>query len=117
MRRLLPALLTVSFLYEPALAAEADPPKEPGNKLDLSEGQRIYQSACARCHDEGKDGAPKISQPSAWRKSSISSFSLMEDHVKNGFLMMPAEGQHSSLSETDLANATYYVMHRVRIRP
>jgi cytochrome c5 len=40
----------------------------------------------------------------------------MQDHAKNGFLTMPAEGQNSGLQELDLANAVYYITHRLRIR-
>ncbi len=37
----------------------------------------------------------------------------MQVHAKKGFLNMPAKGEHSALTEQDLANATFYILSRL----
>ena len=84
-----------------------------GQKLDRQKGKRIYQAHCARCHDAGRNSAPKVSVPKAWNPSSVKSFSTMEDHAKNGFLGMPAQGRNSPLTDQDMANAVFYILDRI----
>ena len=113
-----PMLALLLWLFMGAAGAvEQSPNVYPGQELDLDKGEQVYRSACARCHDKGQDHAPKLSNPKAWKQSSIRSFSTMEEHVKNGFLMMPAEGKHSTLTDEDLANAVYYITNRLQRRP
>jgi cytochrome c5 len=97
-------------------AAEPPTKLDPGQHLDLRQGKQVYKAACARCHDKGSDGAPKLSNPKAWNQASVHSFSAMEDHAKRGFLNMPAEGEHSVLKDEDLANATFYILSRLEKR-
>lgn len=69
--------------------------------------------ACARCHDTGYERAPKLSDSKAWNGAAVQSFSTMESHAKNGFLMMPAEGRNSPLTDQGLANAVFYIIDQL----
>ncbi len=37
-------------------------------RLNLTEGQKIYQQSCQSCHETGKDGAPKFGDTKTWDK-------------------------------------------------
>ncbi|WP_228720045.1 c-type cytochrome [Methylococcus geothermalis] len=102
------ALLTAS-------AALGEEPSAPvtGDKLDAKHGAKVYRSACAGCHDKGKEGAPRLDQPGSWKSRSFESFSVMENHARGGFLKMPPKGRRPLLSDRDVADAVFYMTQRL----
>ena len=76
----------------------------------LQLGQATYQDACARCHDEGSEGAPAIGDRVSWSgRSSLWSATLIV-HAQNGYLGMPAKGGCAALSEHEVASAGEYML-------
>lgn len=100
---------------EPTLTSTA-PDLDTGNKLDLREGLRVYKASCAECHATGKGGAPRLRDAGAWRERSFQSFSVMQRHAENGFLLMPPKGKHPALTGQDVANAVFYMEDRIAER-
>jgi cytochrome c5 len=87
-----------------------------GNKLDMRQGLKVYKSACAQCHATGKNGAPRLHDKEAWKDRSFQSFSVMENHAKNGFLMMPPRGKRPALTDQEMANAVFYMTEQIKAR-
>ncbi|CAI8847227.1 c-type cytochrome [Methylococcus capsulatus] len=84
-----------------------------GDELDARHGAKVYRSACAGCHDHGKDGAPRLDRPESWKSRSFESFSVMENHARGGFLKMPPKGRRPLLSDRDVADAVFYMTQRL----
>ena len=76
----------------------------------LQLGQDTYLEACAQCHDEGSDGAPKIGDHATWSERSPLWSAILIVHAQNGYLGMPAKGGCSALSEHQVAAAGEYML-------
>lgn len=96
----------------PMTAALSVPPNkvEPGRKLDLQNGKEVYESSCARCHDSGVDGAPKLRDGKDWEQRAVQWFSVLKTHAGKGFLKMPAKGQKPILTDDDVSDAVFYML-------
>ena len=77
----------------------------------LQLGQDTYQGNCARCHDEGNDGAPAIGDRDAWSSRSPLWSAVLIVHAQNGYLGMPAKGGCAELSEHQVAAAGDYMLN------
>lgn len=97
-----------------AQTAEAQERAEPvnGDHLDFKNGLKVYRSVCAACHDSGKHGAPKL-QDDGWAKRSFEWFSVMNKHANQGFLDMPAKGNHPTLTDQEVKDAVFYMMETI----
>lgn len=87
---------------------------DPGTKLDAEHGRAVYQSSCAHCHDAGLAGAPALQDETAWSERSFQWFSVLKAHATKGFLKMPAQGQKTTLSDQDMADAVFYMMEALK---
>lgn len=76
----------------------------------LSLGRDTYIAACAACHDEGRDGAPRLGDSAAWSVRSSLWESILVEHAENGYLQMPAKGGHTELSDEAVAAAVEYLV-------
>ena len=80
----------------------------------LLAGQTIYQNECALCHDEGEEGAPRLSKKSQWTKRSAKGLDTLIKHAINGFDgrdgEMPARGGTESLTDEEVTNAVKYML-------
>lgn len=63
-------------------------------------GKDIYNENCAICHDEGKEGAPKIGDKAAWKPLIEQNMDVLyqktlssEDHPKNGGCKLCSTGE------------------------
>ena len=84
----------------------------PGDWQDdyYAHGKKVYDDACANCHDEGKDGAPVIGDRQAWSDRSPLWSAVLLEHAKAGWLQMPSKGGHSELSDQDVEVAGEYLL-------
>ena len=73
-------------------------------------GKKVYDDACASCHDEGKDGAPVIGDRQAWSDHSPLWSAVLLEHAKAGWLQMPTKGGHPELSDQDVEAAGEYLL-------
>ena len=73
-------------------------------------GEQAYEQACARCHDEGTDGAPVTGDSDAWAGRSMLWEAVLFEHAKEGYLEMPAKGGDESLDDTTVERAAEYML-------
>lgn len=83
----------------------------------LTQGRVVYHYNCAVCHDNGRDGAPRIGDTEAWKKRSPEWLPLLVDHAREGFLQMPRRGGARGLTEEDLRAAIVYMLSWSRVYP
>jgi cytochrome c5 len=95
-------------------AARADTGRPGVNTLH---GMRIYNRVCKECHDEGKNGAPRLDDLSAWRKRIWQGEEVLDHHAIEGYLKMPAKGGHSELSNQDVIDAVHFMIIMLRDEP
>lgn len=86
---------------EPAVAALSD--------SDLSPAQ-AYDRYCARCHDQGVNGAPRTGDRSAWAGRSWLWEAVLFEHAKSGNLDMPARGGNQGLADATVTKAAEYML-------
>ncbi len=77
----------------------------------LALGQETYVTACASCHDEGKDGAPVKGDRETWSNRSPLWSAVLLEHAKDGYLQMPAKGGQNKLSDRAVEAAGEYMLN------
>lgn len=77
----------------------------------MEDGQQVYAAACARCHDTGAGGAPVTQQPGDWPGRSALWEAVLFEHVKQGYLSMPARGGEPGLTDYDVEVAAEYMLN------
>jgi cytochrome c5 len=118
---LLAALLTVStagWTQNQAAAETASTTPSTAEDYELVSwrdrylelGRDVYQWACAACHAEGLDGAPRTGDRAAWSDRSELWSAVLLEHAKQGYLEMPAKGGHPYLSERAVQAAAEYML-------
>lgn len=73
-------------------------------------GEQAYEQACAGCHEEGLDGAPRSGDPEAWADRSMLWEAVLFEHANKGYLAMPAKGGDQSLDDATVARAAEYML-------
>ena len=73
-------------------------------------GKQAYEQACASCHDEGVDGAPKTGDRDAWADRSWLWEAVLFEHAKSGYMTMPAKGGSESLDDATVSRAAEYML-------
>jgi cytochrome c5 len=91
----------------PATSVTIPPP--PDATVQVS-GKQAYDRACARCHDEGVDGAPKTGDREAWADRSWLWEAVLFEHAKSGYMTMPAKGGEETLDDTIVEMAAEYML-------
>jgi cytochrome c5 len=76
----------------------------------LALGRETYEEICARCHDEGVDGAPVIGNRETWSDRSQLWSVVLTEHAKAGYLEMPARGGVGELTDEEIEAAGEYML-------
>jgi cytochrome c5 len=76
-------------------------------------GKQTYTTTCATCHDAGVAGAPKISDPRAWKARIAQGKQTLYQHAMNGLGAMPPKGGDPSLSNAQVQAAVDYMVAQV----
>lgn len=76
----------------------------------LAIGKETYEWACAACHDEGGDSAPRRGERDSWSDRSPLWSAVLLEHAKQGYLEMPAKGGHPYLSDRAVQAAGEYML-------
>jgi cytochrome c5 len=90
-------------------AASSAPQVAFGGSTD---GQMIYNQACASCHESGAAGAPML-QASDWTDRLPKGRETLVSHAINGFNAMPAKGGRMDLSDEQVAASVDYMVAQV----
>ena len=73
-------------------------------------GKEAYDAVCARCHDDGVDGAPRIGDREAWADRSQLWEAVLFEHARDGYLSMPARGGEESFDDATVEKAAEYML-------
>ena len=118
MLRILTTLAALSLLagcqQDPADGASSPAPVAAAateETVQLS-GKEAYDRACAGCHEEGVDGAPRTGDREAWADRSWLWEAVLFEHAKAGYMEMPAKGGDASLDDADVEKAAEYMLSR-----
>lgn len=84
------------------------------SNADYQRGMHIYNAFCSECHDEGKNGAPRLEDVDDWDLRAMRWSSVLKSHATEGFADMPSKGGHPELSEQNISDALYYMEIKVR---
>ncbi len=80
----------------------------------LIAGQKVYETECSLCHDEGEEGAPRLSKKETWEKREAKGLATLLDHAINGYDgpngEMPARGGTPTLTDEEVTNAVKYML-------
>jgi len=80
----------------------------------LLTGREIYMNECSGCHDEGEEGAPRLSRKSEWDTRLEQGHDVLLDHAINGFQgpdgRMPPRGGTPSLTDEEVTFAVNYML-------
>ncbi len=124
MRRLLylPVIALAAFGCERATESAGDEPAaaapaEPVEEIRTFSGADAYELACARCHEEGLNGAPKTGDPEAWAGRSWLWEAVLFEHAKKGYNEMPPKGGYESLSDDLVEKAAEYMLSQTTKAP
>lgn len=96
-------LLTVLQLATAATSVAADP----------EAGKSTYESACASCHDGGKDNAPGLNDAAAWKPRLAQPRALLDERAVDGYKNMPAKGGKWWLFRSDVIAAVDYMLTQI----
>ena len=98
-RRIAAFALTGLLLACDSAEQEARQPCLEADTTATTSGEQAYVQACAHCHDDGVDGAPKLGDADAWAGRSWLWEAVLFEHATKGYLDMPAKGGDESLDD------------------
>jgi len=107
----------VKILSEPTISAEEVAAADDtlvkaasGNE----KGAKVYNGACAACHNLGVAGAPKLDDKATWKTRLLLGEATLIKHAIEGFQgdagMMPPKGGRMDLSDEDVAAAVRFML-------
>jgi cytochrome c5 len=73
-------------------------------------GEAVVKARCVECHGEGKMGAPKVGDRSAWIPRLQQGFDSLVRSAINGHGAMPPRGGMASLTDNEVRNAIAYMV-------
>lgn len=81
----------------------------------VSRGAEIYHQVCARCHDHGEQGAPKLSDTKSWSTRIRQGTRELVKNTVIGKSNMPLWGGDSRLSRNQLKDAIHFMIHEASL--
>jgi len=99
-------------------AATTEAKAETG--ADLANGKAVYDKACVACHMTGIAGAAAITDKARWTKVASKGLDVLAKNALNGYTgdfgVMPAKGACADCSDTDIFDATAYILHEAGVK-
>ncbi len=75
-------------------------------------GEQIVQAQCAKCHQSGEGGAPKIGDRAAWIPRAAQGLDAVVRSAIKGHGGMPARGGMPDLTDAEMRRATIYMLNQ-----
>jgi len=92
-----------------------------GRESVLAEGEAVYRRVCARCHDKGISGAPKLGDREAWKVRIPTGIDTMVRNAIEGYQgnqgVHPPRGGDRNLSDTQIEAAVRYMVEQCKGDP
>lgn len=85
---------------------------EPASAEDLAterSGEQVVKAQCAKCHEEGVGGAPKIGDLPAWVQRMKHGLPYLISSATRGHGGMPPRGGEANLTDVELRSAILYM--------
>lgn len=74
-------------------------------------GQQVVQEQCSKCHETGKNGAPRIGDRAAWIPRLNHGLDTTVRSAINGHGGMPPRGGKANLTDRELRSAVIYMFN------
>ena len=85
---------------------------EPTSKLAVQRsGGAVVQAYCAKCHQTGAEGAPRIGDRAAWIPRLKQGFEVLVGSAIKGHGPMPSRGDVANLTDTEIRAAIAYMIN------
>ena len=87
---------------------------EPTSKLASAvqrSGGEVVQTYCAKCHQTGAEGAPRIGDRAAWIPRLKQGFEFLVGSAIKGHGPMPSRGDAANLTDTEIRAAIAYMIN------
>lgn len=87
---------------------------EPAGKLASAvqrSGGEVVQAHCAKCHQTGAGGAPRIGDRAAWIPRLKQGFEVVVRSAIKGHGPMPSRGDVASLNDSEIRDAIAYMIN------
>lgn len=99
----------------PGNQANPDPAAVPAaaNKVSADAGKKLYDTACAACHNTGAAGAPKVGDKAAWAPRLKKGADTLHTNAIKGIGAMPPKGG-SSAPDAEIKAAVDYMIGTVK---
>ena len=75
-------------------------------------GKQIVEARCAKCHEKGTGGAPKIGDREAWVPRIKDGYDATVRSAINGHGGMPARGGMPNLTDAEMKDAITYMINK-----
>jgi cytochrome c5 len=85
-------------------------PRDPALALGRN-GEELVRQQCAKCHQDGLNGAPKIGDRAAWTPRMSKGIDELVKSAVHGHGAMPARGGIADLSEREIQSAVVYMFN------
>ena len=85
---------------------------EPASARDMAVergGEQVVKTQCAKCHQKGEGGAPRIGDHAAWRPRLTQGVDALVLSAIRGHGGMPPRGDKADLTDAELRNAILYM--------
>ena len=85
---------------------------EPASVKDMAaerSGAQVVKAQCAKCHQEGVGGAPKIGDRDAWRPRLTQGIDILVRSAVRGHGGMPPRGDKADLTDAEIRSAVLYM--------
>ena len=79
----------------------------------LRTGKQVVQEQCYKCHQTGKNGAPRIGDNLAWIPRLKNGIDLTVNSAIHGHGGMPPRGERADLTDVEIRAAIIYMYHPV----
>lgn len=104
----------VSFMVSRGYSRDPDKPYSSPKTLS---GEQVVQSRCQECHTDGKMGAPRMGDFSAWEPRLKKGISTLLDSAIKGHGSMPSRGGMGSLSDAEMRSAVVFMVNTLARKP
>jgi tripartite-type tricarboxylate transporter receptor subunit TctC len=96
----------VTYIMSQSGGKPADP-ATPGQRS----GRQVVEAQCSKCHQAGKDGAPRIGDRAAWILHLREGFEVTVRNAIQGHRGMPARGGLPDLTDHEIRGAIVYMFN------
>lgn len=100
--------LAITYMVNQSGGAWTMPIDKSASRVEHN-GEQIVQAQCAKCHQTGEGGAPKIGDMTAWVPRLQQGLDALVLSAINGHGGMPPRGGVVNLTDSELRNAVIYL--------